>query len=44
MEQIEMKGTAKHEIEFATKGKVKADSGLKLQIPDLSLDVDKIGN
>jgi hypothetical protein len=44
VEYIEMRGTAKHEIEFSTKGKAKADSGLKLQLPDINLDVDKIGN
>ena len=42
VEYIEMRGTAKHSIEFATKGKADADSGFR--VPDISLDVDKLGN
>lgn len=36
VEKIEMKGTAKHEIEFATKGGAKADSGFR--VPDINIE------
>jgi len=42
VEIIEMRGTAKHEIDFATKGGAKADSGFR--VPDIDFDIDKLGN